>query len=105
MEEIDKLIIEKRAESNNVTVDTFSPIIKESDNIINKVENLTINDVQNCLLNKAKNLTLNNIRNDLIGWVENLTINDAGNNINRSNTIDVQIQLVGDLARKTHQMY
>ena len=42
-EVIDKLILEQQAELNNIMVDTFSPQRKKSENMIDKVANLTKN--------------------------------------------------------------
>ena len=74
--------MEEQAEENNVTVGNFSPQRNESDNIINKVANLTINDVRNNLINKVSKLTINDVRNDRINKVENLTIKGVGNDSN-----------------------
>ena len=56
-------------------VDTFSKHRNESENPINKVENLTRNNVRNNLINKVANLTTNEVENGLINKVSNLTIN------------------------------
>ena len=61
-EAINKLILEERfiAEANNVTFDAFSPQINESEYLIDKVVNLTINvGNENNLVNKVENLTIN----------------------------------------------
>ena len=83
-EAIDKVIRKEQTEENNVTVDTFSPIRNEGENIINKVASMKINGV----------------RNYLIGCVANVTINYVRNNINRANTSDVKTPTTESLARK-----
>ena len=65
-EAIDKLTREEEVESNNVTVNTFSPQRNEIENLINEVENLTINDVGNNIINKVSNLTINDAGKNLI---------------------------------------
>ena len=71
-------------EANNVTVDTFmgSPMKNNSENIINEVEHLTINDVRINLINKVSNMTGNDSRNDMIGFIVNMTINYIRNYLN-----------------------
>ena len=44
-EEINQLILEEQSEANNIMIDMFSPQRNQSDDLINKVANLTINDV------------------------------------------------------------
>ena len=51
IEAIDQVTREKQSEANNATVDMFCPQRNESENLINKVANLTINDVENDLIN------------------------------------------------------
>ena len=68
-------MLEDQAEYNNATVGTFTPVRTESDNIINKVENLIINGVGN----------------DMIDKVANFRINTFGNDLNRSDVSDVQV--------------
>ena len=72
-EAIDQVILEDKVEANNVMVDMFSPQRNQSDDMIYKVENLTMNDVGNNLIDK----------------VANLKINDVGKYSNRVNVIDV----------------
>ena len=79
---INKVILGEQAEENNFTVDTFSPMINENENIINKVNFLTINNVVNDPIDKVANMTINGTVNNLIGFIANLTINNnpAGKN-------------------------
>ena len=58
-ETIDQVTREGQAETNNLTVDAFSPQRNESDNLINEVANLTIIDVGNDLINEVTDLTTN----------------------------------------------
>ena len=62
-EVINKVIMEQQAEANNAGVYKFSSMINESENLINKVEILTINDVGNYLINKVANMMINSTRN------------------------------------------
>ena len=84
-------VIEKE---NNITVDTFMviPTRKESEDLIDKVANLTINAVnENDLIDEVMNLTIkvrNN--NNLVNKVANVTVNDAGNHLNQVNAGDVK---------------
>ena len=55
-------MLEEKTEANNGTVDTFSPQRSESENIINKVKNLTINDVGNDMIDKVADLKINDAR-------------------------------------------
>ena len=71
-EAINKVTREKKAEANNITIDTFSPQRNEGENIIKKVENLTINDVGNNIINGVTNLTINGVRNNIINKAEKL---------------------------------
>ena len=71
-----KVILEEEAEAYNVIADTCSPNINKINDMINKVENLKINDIGNNLINK----------------VANLIINDVGNDSNRATVRDVQVQ-------------
>ena len=91
-ESIDQVILEDQAEANNVTVDTVSTQRKNSEDLINKVTNLTINDAENNLINKVANLTINNVGNNIINKVANLTINDIRNYSNRATASGVQVQ-------------
>ena len=99
----DKVILEHQVEENNVAVDMFSPQRNKSDNLIDKVQNLTINNVGNDLIEKVANLTINDIGNNLIDKVTNLTINGVGNDSNRAIASDVQVQFLGDSAGISHQ--
>ena len=57
------------------------------------------------MLNKAANLTINvGNENDIIKKVANMTINDVKYNLNQENASDVQVQFADDPARKTHQI-
>ena len=51
---IDKLVLEDQAESNNGTVDMFSPQINGSEDMIEKLANLIINEVRNDLIKKSR---------------------------------------------------
>ena len=53
-EAINQLIMEEQAESNNINVDTFSPQRNESEDLIKKVANFTINEVGNNLIDKLQ---------------------------------------------------
>ena len=55
-------------------VDTFSPKRNKSEYLIDKVANLTINDVRNDLINKVANLIIQDTKNNLIGKSATLTI-------------------------------
>ena len=81
------------------------PKIKESEDLINKVANLTINAVnENDLINEVMNLTINvRNKNNLVNKVANVTVNNAGNNLNQVNTRDVQFQFADDQDKKSHQ--
>ena len=46
--------MEEQAESNNINVDTFSPQRNESEDLIKKVANFTINEVGNNLIDKLQ---------------------------------------------------
>ena len=94
---------EDQVEAKNTTLYTFVPQRNNSDNIINKVANLTINDIRNNIINKVANFKINNIVNNLINKVSNLTINDVVNDSNRATAGDVQVQFSGDLAGIYHQ--
>ena len=59
IEAIDQVMREEEAESNNVTVDIFSPQINNSEDLIDKVTNLTINDVKNDMIDKFTSFTVN----------------------------------------------
>ena len=86
-EAINQAILEEQviAEANNVTVYTFMliPQIKNIDDLINKVMNLTINIINdNYLTNKVTKLTTNvGNKNNLIKNVANMTINNVGNDL------------------------
>ena len=67
-------------EAKNITIYTFSKQINNSENQINKVTNLTINDIGNGLINGVTNFTIDNIVNNIINKVSKLTINDVRNN-------------------------
>ena len=73
-------MLEDQSEANNVTVDAFSSWRNKSEDLIDKVANLTINDVVNNLINKVANLIRKNVRNDS----------------HRATPSDVQVQFVGD---------
>ena len=64
-------MLEDKSESNNSTVDTFSLHRNESWDLVNKVTNLTINDVRNNLIKKVANLKINDARNNVINKVAN----------------------------------
>ena len=64
---------------------------------------MTINDVRNNIIDKVANMTIDNSGNDLIDCVANIAINDVGDNLNQSNSGDLQVQFADDLAGKTHQ--
>ena len=72
-EALNQVMLEKQVivEANNSTTDTFivSPMRNKSDNIINEVENLTINNVGNNLIEKVAYMKINDAGNDLIGCV------------------------------------
>ena len=102
-EAIDQLILEYQSEANNFTVDTFSPQINESDNLIKEVINLTINEVRNNLIDKVANLTIINFGNNLIKKVANFAIDYVRNNSNGATASDVQVQFVGNSAGISHQ--
>ena len=102
-ESIDKVMIKEQAEENSITVDTFSPMRNESENIINQVKNLTIHDIINDLIDKFADMAINDTVNDMISCVANLTnktINDIGNNLNGANASVVQVQFLVDPAEK-----
>ena len=80
IEAINKVMTEKQAEANNITVDTFSPQRNESENLIKKVENMTINDVVKNIINEVKNLTIKGVIKGLIKKVADLTTNNIINN-------------------------
>ena len=106
-EAINKVILEEHVivESNNVTFDTFmvNPMRNQSDNIINGVKILKTNNVRNDLIEKVVNIKIKVTRKYLIGCIENLTINDSGNNFNRENVSEIQVQFADDPDGKTHQ--
>ena len=106
-EAINKVILEEHVivESNNVTFDTFmvNPMRNQSDNIINGVKILKTKNVGNDLIEKIVNITIKVTRKYLIGCIENLTINDSGNNFNRENVSEIQVQFADDPDGKTHQ--
>ena len=93
IEAINQVILEGRvtAETNNVTVDNFSPMRNESENITNEVGILTINSIGNDMINKVTNMKINNVRKNLIDCVANPTIKNVRNDINGANTSDVQV--------------
>ena len=70
--------------------------------MIEKLDNLTINDVGNELIDKFANLAINDIRNNLINKVANLTINDVVNDSNRAIASDLQLQFAADSVRISH---
>ena len=53
-EVIDKVMLEYQTELNDATVDTFSPQKNKSEDLIDKVTNLTIKDVGNGLIKKLQ---------------------------------------------------
>ena len=55
---IDHVILEEKAEANNITVDEFSSQINKSNDLINKVTNLTIKYFGNNLVNKVANFII-----------------------------------------------
>ena len=61
-EATNQVILEERviAEANNVTVDTFMGItmINDSENLINEIKNLAINDVVNDMIDKVTNMKI-----------------------------------------------
>ena len=93
---------EDQVEAKNATLYTFVPQRNNSDNIINKVANLTINDIRNNIINKVANFKINNIVNNLINKVSNLTINDVVNDSNRAIASDLQLQFAADSVRISH---
>ena len=84
-------MLEEQEERNKVTADTFSAQ-KKSEGLINKVANLTINDVGNDLIKKVENLTINDAGNNMIEKVAKLKINNIGNDSKRAITSDVKFQ-------------
>ena len=105
-EAINKIFMEEQfiAEAINFTVDIFmgSPMRNKRDNLINEVENLTINDVGNNMIEKVANMTIDNAGNYLIFCIADMTINDARNILKQEGASDAQIQFSDDLAGKTH---
>ena len=93
--------------SNNATVDTFSQQIKNSEDLIDKVANLTINNkVVNDMIKIVSNLIINNkVRNDVIDKFKNMTINDVGNDLNGANVSNVQVQFAGDPSVISRQFF
>ena len=55
------------------------------------------------MINKVENLTINDVRKNMINKVANLTINDAKNNSNRATASDSQFQFAGDSAGISHK--
>ena len=49
---IDQVMLEEQAEANNVTVNTLIPYRNKSEDLINKLANLKVNDVGNDLIDK-----------------------------------------------------
>ena len=90
-EAIDKIILEEQAEANNNTVDTFITTRNESNNLFNKIESFTIDDVGKNLINKFAKMKINDVRDDLIGCVVNMTINYVKNDLYIVNASDVQV--------------
>ena len=86
-------------------VDTFSTQINKSENLIEKVANLTINnEVGNDLIEKVVNFTINNeVANNLIDKVTNMTIKNVGNDLNGENASDLQVQFAGNTGTIPHQ--
>ena len=78
-------------------------MINESENIINELESLTINNVGNDMINKFASMTIDDSGNYLISCVTNMTINDARNDLNQANASDTQVQIADNPAGKTHQ--
>ena len=81
----------------------FSPKRNKSENLINKVANLTINDAENNLINEFANLTINDTGNNIINKSANLTINNVGNDSKGATARDLQVQFAGNSARIFHQ--
>ena len=94
--------MEEQVESNNGTVDTLRSKRNQSEDLINKVANLKINDVVNDMIDNVANLKINNVGNNLTDKVANLTINHVRKDSNRATMSDVQVQSTGDLARISH---
>ena len=65
----------------------FIPQRNESEDLIKKVANLTINNLGNNIINKVANLTINNVRSDS----------------NRATASNVQVQFTGDSANISYQ--
>ena len=70
-------MLEDQAEANNAIFIMFVPQRNESEDLIDKVVNLKINNVGNDLIEKFTNLTINVVENNQIGKVANLTINNV----------------------------
>ena len=108
-EAINKIFTEEQfiSEEINVNVDTFmgSPMRNKRDNLINEVENLTINDVGNNLIKKVANMTIYNSVNCLIVCIVDMTINYARKNLKQENASDAQIQFSDDPAGKLTNIY
>ena len=94
---------EDQVEAKNITIYTFSKQINNSENQINKVTNLTINDIGNGLINGVTNFTIDNIVNNIINKVSKLTINNVRNNSNGATPSDVQVQFADDSSGISHQ--
>ena len=102
-EDTNKKILEEQSEANNVTVDMLSPQRNKTEDLIDKVENLVINNIGNYLIEKFATSTINYTGNNLINKVTSLTISDVRNHLNRSNGSDTQVQFAGDSAGIFHQ--
>ena len=96
IDDIDQVMREEQTETNNFTVDMFSPQRKNSDILINEVANLAIKGIKNDIINRVANLTISNVENNIINKVENLKINGIGNDSDKATESGVQVQFEGD---------
>ena len=102
-ESINQVILEEQAKADNITVDTFSTHRNKGEYLIDKVANLTINDVRNDMIEKVANLTITDVKNNLMNKVANLPINNIRRDSNRATVSDVQVQFTGNSAIIFHQ--
>ena len=82
-----------------------SSMRNKRDNLINKVENLTINNVGNNLIKKVPNMTIDNAGNYLIFCITDMKLNNARKNLNQEDASDAQIQFSDDPAGKLTNVY